>query len=188
VRLFVAVQPPRPVIEHLQEAVARARTSAGPTADELRWTPVEQWHLTMVFLGEVDEAALPDLRRRLARAAGRHSSEELCFRGAGTFGGASRARVLWVGVHGQRAELRALAGSVGAAVRRTGIDIEDRPYRPHLTVARSRARTGTDVRALVTDLEAYEGPAWTVESIALVRSHLGRGGARHEPLTSWQLR
>ena len=70
-------------------------------------------------------------------------------------------------------ELRALAASVGAAARRCGIAVDDRPYRAHLTLA--RARPGTDLRPAVDALHDFAGTTWTADALHLVRSRLGAG-------------
>lgn len=185
-RLFVAVIPPDDVLDHLAAAIDRA---AGPRDDhgDLRWARTDQWHLTLVFLGQVDDGTMPDLTHRLARAARRHRPVELHVAGTGVFGSRARARVLWAGIRGDRAELRMLADSVAAAARRCRISVDDRPYRPHLTLARSRLRQGSDVTALVEAFESYEGPHWTARQLHLVRSYLGRQGSRYETLRSWPL-
>jgi len=188
VRLFVAVTPPAPVLDHLAAAVAdvRARCPADLNAT-LTWTLPAQWHLTLAFLGEVDDATADRLGPRLARLAGRHQPLQLAVAGAGGFGSARRARVLWAGVQGEREPLRRLAQGVTAAAGRERIEVAGgRGYRPHLTLA--RARQPTDVRGLTERLAAYEGPEWTAGSYALVRSRLAAGPdgrAVHEPLTSW---
>ena len=147
-RAFVALIPPTAVLAELAAALAPVQ-AARP---DLRWTPDAQWHLTLAFLGEIDEGVLPDLTTRLARAARRHPPPELALSGAGRFGD----RVLWTRVRG---ELRALAASVGAAARRCGIAVDDRPYRAHLTLA--RARPGTDLRPAVDALRDFAGTPWT---------------------------
>ena len=137
-RAFVALVPPAAVLDELAAAVAPVR-AARP---DLRWTPPAQWHLTLAFLGEIDgdaldEGVLPNLTERLARAARRHPPLELALGGSGRFGD----RVLWTRVDPANGP-RALAASVGAAARRCGIPVDDRPHRPHLTLARGRpART-----------------------------------------------
>ena len=111
-RLFVALTPPREAVAQLWSAAAEVR-EAQP---DLRWTPSEQWHLTLAFLGEVDDAPRLDLTERLARAAGRCAPLTLSLRGAGRFGD----RVLWTRVDGDVERLRGLAASVRAAARHNG--------------------------------------------------------------------
>jgi 2'-5' RNA ligase len=188
VRLFVALIPPDDVLTHLAAAIDAA---AGPRDDggggPLRWAGREQWHLTLAFLGQVEDATMVELTSRLERAARRHQPMELSVAGAGVFGSRARARVLWAGIRGDRPELKALAGSVGAAARRSGISVDDRAFRPHLTLARSRLRQGVDVTRFVESFESYAGPAWTARELHLVRSYLGRRGSRYETLRSWPL-
>jgi 2'-5' RNA ligase len=89
---------------------------------------------------------------------------------------------------GGRDALRALAGSVGAAARRCGIAVDDRPYRAHLTLA--RARPGTDLRPAVEALRDFSGRPWIADALHLVRSRLGAGPggtAAHEVLATWPL-
>ena len=178
-RLFVALIPPHVVAEELATRVAPLRE----LAPELRWNRPEQWHLTLAFLGEVGDAARGDVANRLERAARRHPPLPLSFAGGGRFGG----RVLWTGVRGDGNALRRLAESVRAAARRARLPVEERPYRPHLTLARA---ADVELRALVERLASFEGQEWVAEELHLVRSHLGAGPggtALYEPLASWPL-
>ena len=177
-RLFVALVPPASALAELDAAVAPVR-AAHP---DLRWTPAAQWHLTLAFLGEVDEGTLPDLTVRLARAAHRHPPVSLSLAGGGRFGD----RVLWTRVRGGVDGARRLAVSVTAAARRCGITLDERRWRPHLTLARGR----TDLRPVVEALRGFAGSPWTAEELHLVRSRLGAGPggtAAHEVVVSWPL-
>jgi RNA 2',3'-cyclic 3'-phosphodiesterase len=177
VRLFVALSPPAAVLDEIGAAAARVRE----LAPRLRWTSTAQWHLTLAFLGEVEPDTLPELTGRLARAAQRHEPMALAFTGAGRFDG----RVLWLGVKGGRELLAALAGSVAAAARRSGIAIEDRRYRPHLTLARSS--TPADLRPLVDALRGFAGAEWSPTELELIRSRLGQGPPTYERIDRWPL-
>jgi RNA 2',3'-cyclic 3'-phosphodiesterase len=182
VRLFVALVPPAEALEHLAADLVEARTrDADVLGDEaLRWARPDTWHLTLAFLGEVADRLVPGLDRRLRRAAARHPACEVSLAGAGRFGG----RVLWIGFGGEVAGLRRLAASVQAASRRAGADVDERPLRPHITLA--RARDPLDLRPAVAALAAYSGPRWTAAEIVLVRSRLGAGPggtAMHEALS-----
>jgi RNA 2',3'-cyclic 3'-phosphodiesterase len=180
VRLFVALWPPPDAVSELLAAVDEVRTDA----PRLRWTAPEKWHLTLAFLGEVPDDRRPELEERLARAANRHPPLTLRFAGGGRFG----TRVLFTRVDGDREPLVRLAASVGAAARRSRIPVDDRPYRPHLTLARGRG--DDDLRPLAAQLGTFIGRAWTATSIDLVESRLGQGPdrtARYESAASWPL-
>ena len=179
-RLFVAVAPSQRARADLAADVdltRQARAAIGDDAPDVRWVDPSRWHLSLAFLGEVPDDVLPDLQARLARAAGRARPFRLRFAGAGRFGD----RVLWAGVRGGGArpirpdpDLRALhglAGSVAAAARRAGVAVEERRYRPHLTLA--RAPKGTDLGPWAAALSTHSGPAFRVTELRLVRSTLG---------------
>jgi 2'-5' RNA ligase len=174
VRLFTAVVPPEREIDRLGRAVEGIRATPG-----LRWVPPAQWHLTLTFLGELAEPALPGLLERLARAAARTTAFPLRLAGAGTFPRRPvRARVLHVGVDGDVDALRRLAERSTAAARRSGAQVDDRGYRPHLTLARGRG-PGADARPALAVLAAYVGEPWQVTAFRLVRSTLG-AQVRHD--------
>ncbi len=174
-RLFVALAPPGEAIEELSACTAALRE----LAPDVRWTRPEQWHVTLAFLGEVGDGDVDELARRLNRAAARHPPLSLALGGGGRFG----HQVLWTRVQDDGDGLRRLAGSVRAAARRTGLLVEQRPYRPHLTLARADA--AADLRPLVERLASWQGLPWVATRLYLVRSRLaaGPGGsALHQPI------
>lgn len=185
-RMFVAVVPPPPAVEHLDEFLDVRRDAA-----ELRWTVAEQFHLTLAFLAEVPDRKLDDLTERLERAARRRTAFETRLLGGGAFPNVARARVIWAGLeldkHGST-ELSRLATGCRAAAARSGVDVDGARFKPHLTVARVRAPH--DVTRWVRLLEGYAGPAWPVEEVSLVQSFLGQGPRRrprHEIVDTFRL-
>jgi len=183
-RLFVAIEPPPAVLDELDALVEPLRARRR----DLRWTSREAWHVTLAFLGQVDETAAARLLPRLERAAGRHRQVRLAFAGAGAFPAATRANVLWSGLSGDRRALARLAESVAAGARRAGAPPPDkgRRFQPHLTLA--RCRMPADVTGLVAALDGYQGQPWTADRVHLVRSRLGaRQHPRYTSLASWPL-
>ncbi|MEU9831542.1 RNA 2',3'-cyclic phosphodiesterase [Streptosporangium sp. NPDC048047] len=180
-RLFVGLLPPRQALDELARALEPHR-AAWP---ELRWLNAVNWHVTLSFLGEVPEAALPGLHVRLARAASRHEPMTLSFAGGGAFPSARRARVFWTGLRGPELRLVRLADSLGAGARRAGAEQTDRRrLRPHLSLA--RARSGVDVQDLVDAFAAFAGSSWEADTVHLVRSHLG-ATVRYEKVGDYPL-
>lgn len=126
---------------------------------------------------------LDPLTGRLADAVGGSRPLTLRLAGGGRFGSVRRPQVLWAGLAGDVAELGALATRLGRAARSQRLEVEDRPFRPHLTLGRWRPGRPAD-GALADRLAGYRGPAWPVEEVALVRSTLGPS-PRHERLAGW---
>lgn len=182
-RLFVAITPPAAALTELTAAVDPLRLRA----PDLRWTARQAWHLTLAFLGEIDEASVPELSIRLERAARRHPPQRLAIAGGGAFPSAARARVLWAGFSADDQALAALAASVAAGARRAGAPPPDegRKYRPHLTLARCKAPA--DVSSLTQELAGFSGRPWVADSIHLVRSYLTSGVPQYENVGSWPL-
>ncbi|MFF3289269.1 RNA 2',3'-cyclic phosphodiesterase [Streptomyces sp. NPDC003023] len=185
-RLFAAVLPPPTAVDELATEVAVLGRLPG--ADGLRWTGQAGWHFTLAFMGEVDDALIPDLHARLARAAHRTAAFPLRLHRGGRFG----HRALWVGAAGGIEQMRLLAERADAAARRAGVGMEEhRRYQAHLTLARTRDGAG-DLRPYVDALESFEGTPWEVGELTLVRSNLPVSGVpgerpRYEVVGSWPL-
>lgn len=163
-RLFVAVRPPEEVLDQL---AALPRSDAAG----LRWTTRDQWHVTLRFLGNVDDpgpvvAALHDAVRPLSPVDA-------------TLG--PRAGMLGRGVvQLPVAGLDGIAAAVIAATAAFGDPPDARRFKGHLTLARTKSRL-RDAAAL--DVSGR----WTVDHVELIRSHLGRGPATYETLATLSL-
>ncbi|SCD84801.1 2'-5' RNA ligase [Streptomyces sp. BpilaLS-43] len=115
VRVFVALAPPDDAKEELAQAL-RPAYAAHP---RMRWNRIEDWHITLAFLGELPRSAVSPLRPPLAELAARHSPLHLALRGGGHFD----ERVLWSGIGGDVEGLRLLAGEVRELARAHGVDV-----------------------------------------------------------------
>ena len=182
-RMFVAVIPPESVIEHLEEFIAPRRGEV-----PFRWTQPEQWHLTLAFSGDVPDRSYDDLVDRLGRAARKRSPVVARLAGGGAFPNVGRAKIVYAGVETDVEEMRRMATGARAAVAKSGAEVDGQRFRPHLTLA----RIGRPVEAsrFVRLLDAYAGPSWTVNELALVASYLGQGPrnrARHEVVETFSL-
>ena len=173
-RMFVAVMPPLEVVEDLAEFVEPRQERDSP----LRWSPEEQWHLTLAFLPSVADRDLDELVERLAEAAGRRESFELRLHGAGSFPNPAQGKVLWTGVAGDTEPLERLSASTRAAAVRAGVEVDGSKFRPHLTLA--RAKPPVELTKWLRVFDLYTGPSWRVEEVALVQSQPGHGGSRYQ--------
>jgi 2'-5' RNA ligase len=186
-RLFVAVDPPPEAIDHLGAAVDELHISR-PAGRSTRLAARERWHVTLAFLGDVPADRVEDAAAALRRAAASVGAPiVLRFAGGGRFG-RGRFTVLWAGLDGDLTALATLARTLRRELRSVRLPVDDKPFRPHLTIARPGDRVGAEqVAADVAALRPYIGPQWTVAAVHLVASELGPN-ARHHHLCSASLR
>ena len=163
-RLFVCVRPPDDVLDRLDEVVARCRTGSSGSSGSVRWADRSTWHVTLHFLGEVEaaEPVIEALSGLDLPAVEAELGPEVELLGP---------RVVSAPITG----LDDLARTVQDAVAPLGEPREARPFRAHLTLARL-GRSGGGHPCVGEPLAGR----WTVNDIALVRSHLRSGPAVYE--------
>lgn len=178
-RLFTGIAVDAVQMPRLAEEVDVLR-AAHP---ELRWSDRAGWHVTLQFYGMVDAERERLLREQLKMVAG--GALEVVLRGMGTF---ERAGVLWAGVATSEAldELQRRVVAVGEAC---GFAPEDRPYRPHITLARRKGRGARwDLkRRDVTDTEREFG-RFVAREFVLYESVTGSAGSRYDVLDRYGLK
>jgi 2'-5' RNA ligase len=180
VRLFLALELPAQVRAALADVQERLR------AGEPGWRFVHPQgvHLTLRFLGEVPEPRLLELSPRWRAAASSAEPADVEVAGLGIFPPRGRPRVLWIGLQDRSGgALAALAQALEAEARAAGFPPEDRPFAPHLTLARAAAE-GRPRRSV---LELGLLGAFRAESVTLFRSVPGRGGAVYTALEHYPI-
>ncbi|HXV77552.1 MAG TPA: RNA 2',3'-cyclic phosphodiesterase [Candidatus Polarisedimenticolaceae bacterium] len=181
-RLFLAVRPADHVVERLREL----QRMLGATHPGWRWVPPSQIHLTLRFLGEVDEATELAAQSHWQRAARSVPRFRLALGGVGRFPPRGRARVLWIGVgdpDGGTA-LAELAERIEQATRLSGFAAERRPFHSHLTLARAGKQAPG---AVPIAADAVHAPPFLVDRVVLFQSELGPTGARYTERSSFAL-
>jgi 2'-5' RNA ligase len=178
-RLFAAVEIP----DDARSAIARAVDAIGDVPG-LRWTPPEQLHVTLLFLGAVAPDAVPTIEGRLADVARGSAPFRMSLSGLGRFPGRGNLRVLWVGLRDDADALTALAEATKTALEDLVVT-DERPFHAHITIARSRDPLRLPAGVLDTVVEPV---IVDVDHLALFRSHLGESApTRYEPLRRWHL-
>lgn len=150
--------------------------------ERIRWTRLENLHLTVEFFGATPAEKIPALEKALASAAGKSEAFALNLGGLGLFGGARHPRVLWMGTPSEG--LRILHDRVEEALRESGWTPEAREFAPHLTLGRIERLK--DAEAFESALETRRGwsiPDQTVRELILYESVSGR----YVPLGKWPL-
>lgn len=177
-RTFIAVhleESLKPGIGKIQDAL---RTAGG----RLRYTKPNALHFTLAFLGEIGDEEAAILGPELVTCCERIPSFPLEIRGFGTFPDARNPHVFWVGVGEGRERLLALQHDIAAALDTLGLPFDRKPFKPHLTVARTRERERSGFRWPARLAEVSLGEM-TVGEVCLVKSDLTPEGPVYTDLT-----
>ncbi|MDR2549013.1 MAG: RNA 2',3'-cyclic phosphodiesterase [Desulfobulbus sp.] len=167
-RLFIAIDPPAAVREQL------ALLCCGLPA--ARWVAPDQLHLTLCFIGEVDGATFLDLREALTEIVS--APFDLRVQGVGFFPPRGQPRVVWAGI--ERCDpLMSLQRKIVTRLFRMGIELENRKYTPHITLARLQHTPATKVGKYLVENGLFSGGSFIVDHFVLYSSVLGRKGASH---------
>jgi 2'-5' RNA ligase len=177
-RAFVAIDLEEAIKKSLQALVRDLKA----TGADVRWVQAGGLHLTLKFLGEIDEAQAFRVKAILAEVAGRHAAFPLRLEGTGAFPGERSPRVLWVGFAAEPG-LLALQGELDKALEAEGFAREDRAFKPHLTLGRVKgtARLQNAMLELAKHREESFG-GMTVRKVALFESRLRPEGAEYKIL------
>ncbi len=175
-RLFIAIELP----DELKWALGRLRTDI-PGA---RWVPAEQIHLTLAFLGEVEEEIVGLLTFELARI--QSPAFKLRFTGTGCFPNRHRPRVLWIGLQPEPS-LNDLAAKVNEVVQACGIPLEERPFSPHITLARFKVPASRETGIFIDQHQKVDLPHLSVQEFTLFQSKLTTQGSVHTPIKNFAL-
>jgi 2'-5' RNA ligase len=177
-RAFFGLPLPEPQRQELGRFIA----TCASLAPAFRWTPAENLHLTIRFVGSVERSAVEAVADALGDRPPAAFDVELG--GIGTFGRGPAARVVWFGLQSGADGAGAVAARVEEECVRAGLTSENRPFRAHLTLARARARFGASLP------ELPEAPAlkpWRAEELVLYASRLSRSGAVYEVVRALRL-
>jgi 2'-5' RNA ligase len=175
-RLFIAIELP----DDAKRELSRLREDI-PGA---RWVPLEQIHLTLAFLGEVEEASTVRLTEELARI--QLPEFRLCFGATGCFPDRHRPRVLWVGLEPEP-RLKRLAAQVRETVLTCGIPQEERPFSAHITLARLKIPASRETGTFLDRHSTLKLPSLRVREFILFQSRLNQQGAVHIPIKKFPL-
>jgi 2'-5' RNA ligase len=190
-RLFIAAPLPSQVLDHLGHLLDDLSSRNLP----VRWTAPNALHLTFHFIGEVPTERAELLRMSFANLAPKTGTIKVTTGNLGVFPNEKRPRVIWIGLGGQTDRLKDLHRSAATVLDRLDYPVEERSFRPHLTLG--RARDSVDQLFPYQLSEAFQSSSireivdhpieFTISELVLYRSHLEKSGARYESLATVRL-
>ena len=189
-RLFIAIELPR-VLK--REFIDLARSFRPREHERVRWIDQDAMHLTLKFLGDTPVDRVPDIKKSLEQAASSTGKFSIKIGRTGCFPSFRDPRICWVGLSGELRRLEQLQGRVEGGLVALGFDREDRVFKPHVTIGRTRpgirGRFAEDIGLSWRHAPLHStGKVIPVSAIALYRSYLGeKDEARYEQLANLEL-
>ena len=182
-RLFVGIEISQAVVAATLDLVAQLQAACSALAPRARltWVTAERLHITIRFIGHVDDARVDKIRAVLEPPLALDPFD-LTITGVGTFPPKGPPRVVWAGLAGGRDQLLALEPKVSERLAGAGVPREERPFNPHLTLARVRDAAGLRSAPFVGSLRGISLGTTSVDAITLFESRLSPKGPTYVAL------
>lgn len=187
IRTFIAVEL-GPTLKH---AIAGVQNTLKVELNRLapgvrmQWVRTDSIHLTLKFLGDIEESQVGRILQALEHAGRDHAPFSVHAKGFGVFPNLRGPRVLWMGLSGDTDRLIRLAGSINAALTTLGFPVEQKPYTPHLTLARIKEQSRSIGKALADSGVMRESACrgtLPVQAVALMKSEHAPSGSIYSRL------
>ena len=182
-RCFIAVPVENPALGTIRRLM---RELEGQTSD-VKWVRDDQMHITIKFLGEVDNRELPKVCEKLREACVGMQPFSVKLSGVGSFPKDKPPRVVWVGVDEGEGILRELNERLEASLLEIGIAGEMRGFNPHLTLGRVGKGTDLDQLANVMQSQAKFTTHFDVDVVQVIESIRERNGMLYESIDTVEL-
>lgn len=168
-RLFIAI----PIEGEQRALLHREMEQLQPLSPFRKWVHPEDLHITLCFLGDTDPDTAAKVKDALSALTKSAASFRLKLGSPGTFGKAHAPNILWMGVRGDMEPLQQLQAQIVQRLEPLGFRPEDRPYRPHITMAKKYAGKKDFSEALLPTFGRSESDSsWDVKHIVLFRTHM----------------
>jgi 2'-5' RNA ligase len=183
IRAFIAIELDRAVLRGIVEATDELRKKIS----DIRWTPQDNCHLTLKFLGTVEDELIDSIGQALERELSLFPRFSINAKGLGVFPNPKRPRVLWVYIEGK--PLAALAERIENALEPLGFEKEKRNFTPHLTIGRWRQfkPAGKDLTGVLANWQERDFNGCAVHEVVLFQSILSPKGAEYRRLKAVRL-
>ena len=182
-RTFIAID----VSDEVRSAVGTFTSALKKEKARVSWVKPENVHITLKFLGEIDEEKIPEIIGALQECSKKQKPFEITIKGSGGFPNLKKPRIIWVGMTEGIEELKSLAGAADNELSKLGFEKEKRAFKPHLTIGRVKALI--DNESFIKKIQSTEfyGGRFTAGKISLMKSDLKPSGAEYTKLETINL-
>jgi 2'-5' RNA ligase len=188
IRSFIAIDTAPEVKAAIIEVEEKLRSADA----EVRWESIEKFHITLKFLGNVDETKLHSLENELEKVLSPFSELKMTYQGVGCFPNQHHPRVIWIGAENQDGTLSRIQETIEGVSESFGFQREERQFHPHITIG--RVKGPKNLKALVTEIgnTTFAPHSSLVKEVLLMKSDLKPSGSvytvvRRFPLKSGQM-
>lgn len=186
IRSFLAFELP----PDIRNEVKRFSTEVKKTGLNASWVKPDNIHLTIIFMGDVDEKDIPAIISAIDPIVSQYGIFDISLGGMGLFPNIKRPRVIWLGLNGDIQGIASLKTDLGKPLESFGIKQEKRPFKPHLTLGRFRKPVieKAFLKKIIDDYSNIPGPDGKLDELVLFKSELKPGGAVYSRIHSWPLK
>lgn len=173
IRIFIAVNIP----ESIRNEVFNLQKILRDNNGDIKWVRPESMHITLKFLGNVQEDRIDDIGICIKDAVKQVSPFNVLIKGTGAFPNDRRPRVLWVGIKNEEKILSVLAERIDRSLGKLDFKMEGRKFSAHLTLGRVRSLKNINKIIRIMHTEGFNSSAFTVHEVIIVKSELKPDGA-----------
>lgn len=174
-RIFIGVELPGQLRSELFKVSKELKASI----EDSRWVALDNIHLTLKFLGSITEEQLDDIETALLAKAAAFKRFSFACGALGAFPNQKRARVLWAGIEGGARAFVELSELVDAALEPVGFARDEKPFKPHITLARLNPPKSIEHALKMVSEASYQGRSIPLEGITIFQSHLKATGVEY---------
>ena len=186
-RAFIAIELPH----ELKNILAGLQNKLKTASADVKWVETQNIHLTLKFLGEVEDSLIPDINKVLEDTAGTNKHFPIRLSSLGAFPNIRSPRVIWAGIDKGDPEIKAIATRIEEKIAELGIAKEDKPFSSHITIGRVKTPVNRDkLEKIISDLKEgfREGSEFRISKITLFKSTLTPKGALYEAIKEVNLK
>ena len=186
IRSFLAFELPHDV----RKKVAKISGEIKKTGLNAKWVKPANIHLTVIFMGNIDEEDIPGIISKIDNVACLYKNFDISLGGMGLFPDLRRPRIIWLGLDGETDRLSSLRNDLQKSLESFGIKQERRPFNPHLTLGRFRkpVKDRALLNKIIDEYGNIGGPEEKLCELVMFKSELKPGGAVYTRIHSWPLK
>jgi len=186
IRSFLAFELPVEIREQIRVISKELKKMALP----VRWVKVDNIHLTILFLGSVDEDTIGDIKEKVNVAVKEFSAFKTKLNAVGAFPHWKRPRVIWIGLNGDIGRLSNLRNELQEELKVLGFIPEKRPFKPHLTLGRFKGLIDRDedMKWILDRYRAINSDLYQLNELILCKSDLKPDGPVYTKMATWPLK